>query len=329
MRQSLQLSSSVREQRAARIVNMRVLRTPALVAAVIASILAPIAAAVYVRAHDGFGAGDIRAFAVWSVGLGLFVAASIQLVYRRAVRLSRISRATLGAAWGAVSGILFTYTLALGMGPSIGAFSFPILYLWVAAAAVGCAIGILFVTPEQAVAQIGRRLRWTVSLSILVLAFTAAAPRGLLLGAIYIWDRAAPEIHLLPSGFTGPVVILFEQSDGAPPLMDGPARVYQIPASGVLRTQFRDNPGWSSPKYYYRDASGRRTSIVAGAPCEDSLAADPVQACLEGTLYIGNRSAPPYSAYVVGRRRDREEASERVDSLVRAVVYGETKSPAP
>ncbi len=297
-------------------------------AGVISSVAAPLMATVYVRAHHGFGAGDLGPFVFWSLGLGAFLLATLPLAYRATVRLSSpTARAGLGALVGALSGILFTFALGLGMGPLIGAFSFPILYLWAGAAAFGSAIGALFVTETWAESQRRRKLRWLVGVPML--AITAAAPFGLTLASIYLWGRGEAEVHLLPTGFTGPVVILFDQADGAPPHMEGRARVYEIPVSGVLRTQFRANPGGSARKYFYVNVTGQRSSIVVGAPCDDSLAGDPVQACLEGTLSISNRPTPPYSAYLVGRLRDREVASGRVDSLVRAEVYGESATPPP
>lgn len=308
---------------------MRALRSPALVAGVISTVVAPLATAAYVWANHGFGEGDLPVFALWSLGLGVLVSAVLPLSYVRAIRRLRGVRALLGAVWGAVTGVLFAYALAFGMGPWIRAFSFPILYIWAGAAALGSAIGVQFVTSEHVEAQRRRKLWMSVGVALGVLLITAAAPLGLMLGGIYVWDRAESEIHLLPAGFTGPVVILFGQAEGATPAREGRARLYKIPASGVLRTQFPDNPGWSAPKYYYVDADGKRSPIVAGAPCDDSLAGDPVEACLEGTLSIGGRATPPYSAYVVGRRRDRAIAERRVDSLVRTVVYGERVTSAP
>jgi len=73
-----------------------------------------------------------------------------------------------------------------------------------------------------------------------------------------------PEIHLLPAGFEGPVLIIFNQAEGAAPKYEGEARVYEIPASGVLWTQFSDQSGWSPrgyPKFYYVASDGSRTRI--------------------------------------------------------------------
>lgn len=71
---------------------------------------------------------------------------------------------------------------------------------------------------------------------------------------------AEPEIHLIEKGYTGPVVIEFDVSDGAPKEYDGKSRVYRIPTCGILKTQFESNPGTfvSNTRkacYYDRDSN--------------------------------------------------------------------------
>ena len=46
------------------------------------------------------------------------------------------------------------------------------------------------------------------------------------------------EIIVAPSGFTGRMLIIFNQKHGAPVEYYGNARVYQIPRDGILKTQF-------------------------------------------------------------------------------------------
>src|SRR6267378_3650507 len=90
--------------------------------------LAVAAAAVFVRMNSGFGRGDLRAFAVWSVIflLPLLTAtrASDPFILHRSPRI----RVATSFLLGAIVGLVYTFVLAFGMGPSIGTFSFPILY---------------------------------------------------------------------------------------------------------------------------------------------------------------------------------------------------------
>ncbi|HEX3159917.1 MAG TPA: hypothetical protein VHQ45_15470, partial [Gemmatimonadaceae bacterium] len=241
---------------------------------------------------------------------------------------------------GLGAGILFTATVALAMGPWVGAFSFPILYLWAAAGALGmvAAAMALPVPPEELRAP-PPRLRRILGAMVLVLLLVVAVPTVLFYGSALVWGRAEPAVHLVPSGYEGPVVIIYGDSGGAPERREGKTRVYDIPPGGVLRTRFAADPGWSAPDYFYVDAGGRRTPIVRGAPCADSLPGDPVQACPMPVTWTMSVSAgdsvtpappqPEYESYVVGRQANRRELEARWDSVVHWAVFGDSAYRAP
>lgn len=131
------------------------------------------------------------------------------------------------------------------------------------------------------------------------------------------------ELNLIPAGFEGPVIIIFNDPNGAPPRWEGSARRYDIPASGVFRTQFGPNEGWGRPDYEYVDANGHRNAIVPGTPCVDSLPGDPVQACLDAVRMNGNGvPSPPYDAYVVSHRANRKQMYDRGARLVDSILFG-------
>lgn len=69
------------------------------------------------------------------------------------------------------------------------------------------------------------------------------------------------EIHLIPKGYEGPVIIVFDQQNGVPEKYENGSRVYEIPNDGVLRTQFKPQEEGYIPmeklKYYYYDSNGR------------------------------------------------------------------------
>jgi hypothetical protein len=135
---------------------------------------------------------------------------------------------------------------------------------------------------------------------------------------ILISACADRELDLMPVGFEGPVIIIFNDPNGAPARWERGARRYDIPASGVFRTQFSPNEGWGRPDYEYVDASGHRSLIVPGTPCVDSLLGDPVQACLDAVRGPG----PRYDAYVVSHRANRKEMYDRGARLVDSVLFG-------
>jgi hypothetical protein len=142
-------------------------------------------------------------------------------------------------------------------------------------------------------------------------------------GAGKYWDAAAPEVHLIPNGYIGPVVIILSDQAAPPPQMEGKARLFRIPESGIARSRFAVNEGWSRPDYFYVDLHGRRTRIVSGTPCDLDLPGDPVQACRMGHLTYGNPySDKPYEAYIVGRKADQSFWAHRAEAFADSVVYG-------
>ena len=87
-------------------------------------------------------------------------------------------------------------------------------------------------------------------------------------------QKAETSLYCLPNHFVGDVLILFDQPAGAPVEYRGSTRLYRIPATGVLRTQFKPNYGWHSPdQFYYVDAQGKSikklpyfNTVPIGAP---------------------------------------------------------------
>jgi hypothetical protein len=300
----------------------------------IGSAAAVLFAFLYVAANDWFGASDIASFAFWSAPFAVLMAAVALLSRSWLQQASRTRRIILSALLGLCYGLVWTVAVALGMGPWIGAFSFPILYLWMLGGLSAMLIWAAFVgrvTPNGDQLELPRatKLRRIMLLILGVpigaVAIAVGIAFGALYGTIYLWGRAEPELHLIPEGFEGPVLIAFNDPDGTQPKYDGKSRLYEIPPSGVLRTQFPPNDGWSRPVYAYVDEQGNRTPIVTGAPCED-LPDDPVQVCSMGQRIDGDASGrltrPEYNAYVVGRRGNRRELYAKGDSLVSVTLFG-------
>lgn len=73
--------------------------------------------------------------------------------------------------------------------------------------------------------------------------------------------KPEPETYLIPQGFTGRVNVIFNRKDGVPPKYENERRVYEIPANGVLLTQFKDEYGFVDHRYYYVDSNGKRTPL--------------------------------------------------------------------
>jgi len=74
-----------------------------------------------------------------------------------------------------------------------------------------------------------------------------------------IWGER--EIYLIPEDFEGPVIIMFDETEGQPIKYEEKKRVYQIPDNGVLRTQFKDQDNYVHMEFYYLSESGNRTLL--------------------------------------------------------------------
>lgn len=67
-------------------------------------------------------------------------------------------------------------------------------------------------------------------------------------------NTSSPEMHILPKGFQGYVIIIFNDPGGQDEKYENGYRVYEIPPNGILRTKFKSQDGWimnGKLKYYY------------------------------------------------------------------------------
>lgn len=79
---------------------------------------------------------------------------------------------------------------------------------------------------------------------------------SLLLSGVLLLSRCAARtedaVYVLPDGFEGNAVVLFDQPGGVPPEYSAGYRVYRIPRSGILRSAFQfDGGGFVAIKYCY------------------------------------------------------------------------------
>jgi hypothetical protein len=73
--------------------------------------------------------------------------------------------------------------------------------------------------------------------------------------------KAEDTITLISEGYQGPVVIVLNQKGGQEKVYEGEKRIYKIPENGVLQTQFQEEYGLQSNKFYYVSKEGNRSEI--------------------------------------------------------------------
>jgi len=79
---------------------------------------------------------------------------------------------------------------------------------------------------------------------------------------------AIREIYLIPKNYIGKIEIYFDQTDGSKIEYEDNIRVYRIPESGILKTQFQFNTGTyykDCRTYYYVDNKDIRKQLLTTA----------------------------------------------------------------
>jgi hypothetical protein len=80
-------------------------------------------------------------------------------------------------------------------------------------------------------------------------------------------NKADKEMYSIPYGFTGRVVIFYNQTDGKPEKYEEGYRVLEIPEDGILKTQFKPNYGviknsQANQKFYWKSVDGKASRIL-------------------------------------------------------------------
>jgi hypothetical protein len=81
---------------------------------------------------------------------------------------------------------------------------------------------------------------------------------------IFFPKKAEHASYFLPEGYIGPVIVVLYQSGGADKKYQGKARVYDIPETGILYSQFTANTGVfrdGDVHFYYRSKNGATAEI--------------------------------------------------------------------
>jgi hypothetical protein len=130
-------------------------------------------------------------------------------------------------------------------------------------------------------------------------------------------QKCEKEIYLLPDGFRGHVILFFDQKDGAKISYEGDSRLYVIPRSGFLKSQFKKNGGCMSDgrvRFYTVDSVGNRTPMtyfLGLKPSEIPRDKDYVIF----SLLSDKRGKPDFVIHIVGRATEFRESMERIRYL--------------
>src|SRR5882672_11596236 len=144
---------------------------------------------------------------------------------------------------------------------------------------------------------------------------------GFVLAAWFIFSRGEAEIHLIPDGYVGPVVIAFDREDGEPKKYENKTRIYGIPPNGVLKTRFPKNDGTNHVwKFYYIKADGAKRELPYFLDLRDVPAGNKDAIAIYS---LGSMSAPSNRGasdrnlftYVVGKVSDSKSLIDRQHNI--------------
>lgn len=74
-------------------------------------------------------------------------------------------------------------------------------------------------------------------------------------------NSADEEIIIVPRGFKGNILVIFNQTSGVPAQYEDGKRVYKIPPNGILKTQLPSNDGWSGMPMFYYDEINKKNLL--------------------------------------------------------------------
>lgn len=83
-------------------------------------------------------------------------------------------------------------------------------------------------------------------------------------------DTADGEIIVLPRGFRGHILIIFNQKNGVQSKYKNGKRLYNIPFNGILKVQSSPNAGWKNlPQFYFEKIN--EESAISYRPVLDKV----------------------------------------------------------
>ena len=131
----------------------------------------------------------------------------------------------------------------------------------------------------------------------------------LLCGVVYLfwqWQyKSENEIFVMPNDFEGVVIVLFDEANGKAVKYDGEGnRVYEVPKSGILKTQFKQEKGWGDTKYMRKNGQNIRYLWPSDKVWKDTINANSIY---KDSVYVfTGRSSKKAIWFSVGHPQDSE-----------------------
>ncbi len=165
----------------------------------------------------------------------------------------------------------------------------------------------------------------------------------MLVSSCFFFKYPRNGIYLIPKGYTGDVIILFNQPDGVVPEVENGLYVYKIPENGILKVKTKGYKGIVNKSYYYEDENNERQEIeylritgsrdISGKP-KDKFDGAINQNEYENGIFVMNTGGlgsfntrdgvVQYTSFIVGNPKDGErlydKKQERISNLQREFI---------
>ena len=156
---------------------------------------------------------------------------------------------------------------------------------------------------------------------------------GLLVMLVFTQCRRKrePELYLLPRGFVGNVVVVYNQPNGQPREYHAGTRVYRVPSGGIVYSPFGPNNGVGLPtEYRYTDAGTRAGQVLRyNWRPRPTDAPDETVVCCSAPITDSNTPRTHYLAFVVAPNRQLDSLCEQRTGLIFRLMKEIQQSRAP
>jgi hypothetical protein len=120
-------------------------------------------------------------------------------------------------------------------------------------------------------------------------------------------------IYILPEDYTGAVIILYNQQNGAEKEYDNNKRVYKIPENGILKTQFDVDYGRTLlPEFYYSNDKGQIPLVLESKDYKEDKINISMMSTGKSYKSVDGTSPVEFSTFFVGTKSQIESASKQL-----------------
>ena len=127
------------------------------------------------------------------------------------------------------------------------------------------------------------------------------------------------QIFVLPDGYRGPVMVIYDQADGARPKTINGEISYDVPSDGIVRTAFPEEVlAGATVRFMYKSSPALLQYHTCTQMRLEGLAGDPTAVCWLA-VQVGGVAMPDHAVYIVtdwaGIPANYNRGAQMLDSL--------------